>query len=138
MSVQIQLRRDTAANWLLNDPVLAEGEFGVETDGGKFKIGDGSSSWSALPYAASTPAEVAEYRQIRLRDTAANLTSSNPTPLAGEWGYETDTGNVKIGDGSTAWNSLRYFLEGKPTMFVQSTQPSMVPGDLWFDTAAQV
>ncbi len=42
------------------------------------------------------------------RDTASNLTSNNPTPNQGEWVYETDTGFLKIGDGSTAWTSLAY------------------------------
>lgn len=46
--------------------------------------------------------------QIR-RDTAANWTTGNPTPEQGEWCLETDTGKVKIGDGSTAWTSLDYF-----------------------------
>ena len=138
MAIQIQLRRDTSAQWSANNPVLLDAEVGVETDSGKFKIGDGSSTWSALPYAAATPSEVLEYRQIRLRDTAANLTSLNPTPLSGEWGFETDTGKVKIGDGATQWNSLPYFLEGKPTMYVQSTAPAMVSGDLWLDITAQV
>ena len=45
------------------------------------------------------------------RDTAANWTSNNPTLLNGEIGYETDTGYLKIGDGSTAWTSLAY-VEG--------------------------
>jgi hypothetical protein len=42
------------------------------------------------------------------RGTAAQWTSANPTLASGEWGYETDTGKVKIGNGSTAWNSLAY------------------------------
>jgi hypothetical protein len=42
------------------------------------------------------------------RGTAAQWTSANPTLAAGEWGYETDTGKVKIGNGSTAWSSLSY------------------------------
>jgi|TARA_R100000482_G_scaffold116359_2_gene59541 hypothetical protein len=42
------------------------------------------------------------------RDTAANWTSNNPTLLNGEIGYETDTGYLKIGDGSTTWTSLGY------------------------------
>ena len=45
--------------------------------------------------------------QIR-RDTASNWTSSNPTLSQGEQGYETDTGKLKIGNGSTAWTSLGY------------------------------
>ena len=42
------------------------------------------------------------------RGTAAALTSANPTLAAGELCLETDTGKMKIGDGSTAWTSLAY------------------------------
>lgn len=42
------------------------------------------------------------------RGTASSWTSANPTLEAGEWGYETDTGRAKVGDGSTVWNSLKY------------------------------
>lgn len=45
--------------------------------------------------------------QVR-RDTAANWTSTNPTLASGEIGFETDTLKFKIGNGSTAWNSLAY------------------------------
>lgn len=53
--------------------------------------------------------------QIR-RGTAAQWTSTNPTLAAGEWGYETDTGKVKIGNGSTAWSSLGYTGAGDVTL----------------------
>lgn len=49
--------------------------------------------------------------QLR-RDTAANWTSVNPTLSQGEQGYETDTGNFKIGDGTTVWSGLTYFQNG--------------------------
>jgi len=42
------------------------------------------------------------------RDTAANWTSNNPVLLSGEWGVETDTKKLKMGDGATAWNGLAY------------------------------
>jgi len=45
--------------------------------------------------------------QVR-RGTASGWTSANPTLYAGEMGYETDTGRIKIGDGTTAWTSLDY------------------------------
>ena len=51
VSTQIQIRRNTAANWTSTNPTLAAGEFGVETDTNKFKIGNGSSTWSGLSYA---------------------------------------------------------------------------------------
>lgn len=43
------------------------------------------------------------------RGTATQLTTANPTLLAGEIGIETDTYEFKIGDGVTAWNSLAYY-----------------------------
>lgn len=42
------------------------------------------------------------------RGTASQWTSANPTLGAGEPGFESDTGKLKIGDGSTAWNALAY------------------------------
>jgi hypothetical protein len=52
MAVQTQIlhRRDTAANWTSTNPTLGSAEIGVETDTNKFKIGNGSSSWTALSY----------------------------------------------------------------------------------------
>ncbi len=43
------------------------------------------------------------------RDTASGWTSANPVLLSGELGFETDTKKAKLGDGSTAWNSLSYY-----------------------------
>jgi hypothetical protein len=53
--------------------------------------------------------------QVR-RGTAAQWTSANPTLAAGEWGVETDTLKVKIGNGSTVWNSLAYVGAGEVTL----------------------
>jgi len=50
MPVQIQFRRDTAANWASNNPTLASGEMGVETNTGQFKVGNGSTAWNSLAY----------------------------------------------------------------------------------------
>lgn len=51
MAIQIQLRRGTASEWSSANPILAQGEFGYESDTSKFKVGDGSASWSTLSYA---------------------------------------------------------------------------------------
>ena len=48
--ITIKLRRGTAAQWTATNPVLAEGEFGAETDTRKFKIGNGSTAWNSLQY----------------------------------------------------------------------------------------
>lgn len=44
------------------------------------------------------------------RDTASNWNAVPTTVLSsGEVGYETDTGNIKIGDGVTQWQNLLYY-----------------------------
>jgi hypothetical protein len=50
MADQIQLRRTTAASWTATNPMLAQGEFGYETDTNKLKLGDGSTAWNSLSY----------------------------------------------------------------------------------------
>lgn len=61
--------------------------------------------------------------QVR-RGLAAEWTLANPVLVAGEPGFEVDTGKFKIGDGVTAWNSLAYLggaawadITGKPSTF---------------------
>lgn len=50
MALQLQIRRDTAANWTSVNPTLAQGELGYELDTGKVKVGDGSTAWASLSY----------------------------------------------------------------------------------------
>ena len=51
--------------------------------------------------------------QIKHRiDTASNWSSADPILLAGELGIESDTNKLKIGNGSTVWNSLAYATFG--------------------------
>lgn len=47
-------------------------------------------------------------RHIIRNDTAANWASVNPTLALGELGVETDTRKLKVGDGTSNWNSLSY------------------------------
>lgn len=57
----IQLRRGSSADWTAANPVLSQGEVGVEIDTNKFKIGDGSLTWNSLPYYISERISDAKY-----------------------------------------------------------------------------
>lgn len=46
----IQQKRDSAADWITNNPTLAAGVIGVEEDTNRIKIGNGSTAWNSLPY----------------------------------------------------------------------------------------
>ena len=53
------------------------------------------------------------YTRFKLRNgTAAEWTAANPVLLVGEIGVETDTRRYKIGDGTTAWAGLSYYVDG--------------------------
>ena len=99
---RIQFRRGTAGagSYQWTTQVLYAGEVGYETDTGKFKVGDGSTIWSSLPYAAVLPSDLTESVQdiigssligasgvnINYDDTSGNTTISlnNPTVNAGD------------------------------------------------------
>jgi hypothetical protein len=49
-NIQLQFRRGTSAKWTAVNPVLAAGEMGIESNTNLFKIGDGVTSWTSLPY----------------------------------------------------------------------------------------
>ena len=53
MAQQIQFRRGTSAEWAAVDPILAQGEIGVNLDGNRFKVGTGLTSWNYLDYTAA-------------------------------------------------------------------------------------
>jgi hypothetical protein len=57
MTTRIKLRRDTAANWTANNPILALGEPGLDTDNNAVKYGDGVTAWNSLPYSGEGTTE---------------------------------------------------------------------------------
>jgi hypothetical protein len=73
MALKIQLRRDIAANWTTNNPLLLNGEIGIETDTLKFKIGNGTQRWNSLSSYALKPGEP---------NGVATLDSSGKLPLS--------------------------------------------------------
>ena len=80
-----QQRHDTEANWTSKDPVLLDGEMGFVTGTQKYKIGDGTSKWSALAYHTSlTDSEKSKLDGIATGankttvDSALSSTSTNP------------------------------------------------------------
>jgi len=66
MAVTIQFRRGTAAQWTAANPTLAEGEFGLETDTSRYKVGDGSTAWTSLAYASLPGSAITPGKSIAL------------------------------------------------------------------------
>jgi hypothetical protein len=76
MAVQIQLRRGPASDWTLYNPILSEGELGLEIDTGKLKVGDGTASWSQLNYNTAPPSEFIPLSSSALFDLAGSASAA--------------------------------------------------------------
>jgi hypothetical protein len=69
----MQVKRDTAANWTANNPVLLSGQLGWESDTNKIKIGNGSTSWTGLSYFSGSGSSSNYYSLI------GGATNTNPS-----------------------------------------------------------
>jgi len=91
----IQIRRDTSSNWTSVNPILAEGEVGLETNTNKRKTGDGTTVWASLDYDLQEPVKIADTGSIiNLGNVAGNI--CNMASANGEETY-TLTGSVDFG-----------------------------------------
>ena len=97
MITRIQLRRGLASEWESENPTLAEGEVGFETDTGQFKIGNGTDPWNDLSYGGAGGIEI--YEDENDRDT------NNPDPEHGEFAFLKDTNSTQFFDG-VEWQTL--------------------------------
>ena len=60
----IQIRRDDASVWTSVDPILAQGELGVELDTRKVKVGDGVNHWTDIDYLIDVGGYVTESQAV--------------------------------------------------------------------------
>ena len=82
MATRMQQRRGTQAQWTAANPILAAGEIGFETDTSKFKMGNGSSTWSALQYFANASELAAIVGGLSGIDLPASLDTLNELAAA--------------------------------------------------------
>ena len=79
VKVTLQIRHDTASNWTIRNPVLAQGEYGLETDTYLIKVGDGVLDWAHLPYLNKLDASYFKWNSdgtITFSDTFMNTISA--------------------------------------------------------------
>ncbi len=119
--ITIKLRRGTAAQWTAQNPVLAEGEFGAETDTRKFKIGNGVGAWNSLQYwggsggGATLFTDLTDVPQsytgqggklVRVKADASGLEFYTLTIAAGD--LPTGIDAAKIADGTISNTEFQY------------------------------
>jgi hypothetical protein len=102
------MRRGTAAQWTTANPILTAGEPGFETDTGKFKLGDGTLTWTALAYVGADKALVSHtHTASQISDSTTTgrsvLTAVDAAAARTAIGAGTGTSNLAIGStGTTA------------------------------------
>lgn len=98
--IQLQIRRDSLANWVSNNPVLASGEMGINLDTYQYKLGDGVKTWIQLPYAGIAGPTGAPGASVSTATGTTGATGSiGPTGLTGPTGISSTgtTGSVRVG-----------------------------------------
>ena len=73
MANRIQLRRDGAQQWANVNPILAQGELGIEIDTSRIKIGDGVTAWNSLKYERPIETESNTANTLVKRDADGNF-----------------------------------------------------------------
>lgn len=166
MSFVYQVRRDTAANWTAANPTLLQGEWALETDTHRAKLGDGVTAWSSLAYFLADEISAAVAAVIdgapgalnTLNELAAALdddasfaaTITNALAAKAALDSPTFTGTPAAPTAAPGTDSTQIATTGfvtaalasvdtGPVVSVSSTQPgSFDGGDLWLDTSATV
>ena len=73
MANRLQLRRDGAQQWANINPILAQGELGIELDTSRIKIGDGVTPWNSLKYERPLETESNTANTLVKRDADGNF-----------------------------------------------------------------
>lgn len=105
-------RHDTAANWASVNPVLAQGEIGIEDDTRKFKFGDGTTAWADLPYASSESSDGAggtsNYNDLTNKPTINTLELQGELALGGALKIERASTDAFYNSARNASNQLTF------------------------------
>jgi len=120
MATRIQVRRGSTSDWNTSNPILTEGEFGYNTTLDKFKIGDGTSTWSVLEYvptSADLSSSLGDYIALTEKGGADGVAELDAT-------YNVLTKTAVVFEGATADAYETTLLATEPTADRTITLPN--------------
>jgi len=136
MAVILQVRRDTAANWTTNNPILLAGELGHEYDTGKMKVGNGTTNWNGLPYLTQNTGPTGSVGPTGATGptgptgaTGAASTVTGPTGFTGPTGPTGPTGAASTVTGPTGPTGA----DGKFTITGPTAPTAPANGEVWYN-----
>lgn len=134
---RLQMRRDTASNWTSNNPTLLAGEMGVETDTGKFKVGNGTQAWNALAYSSGPAGPTGATGATGATGPAG--TNGQGVPTGGSTG--TILSKIDGTNYNTQWIAQSTIVAGDSPkvdgkrVYIQTSDPGAVgAGAIWIQT----
>jgi len=127
VATQIQFRRGTASQWTTSNPLLAQGEPGLETDTLKWKVGNGTQNWAALPYTLGATAPISYGTTLPGSPTdgqEAILVDSTTNPSY-QWRFRWNAGSSS----AYKWE----YTGGAPVSYVNNTDYTSTTTGAWID-----
>ena len=113
--------RKTRETFLTENPVLSDGQLGIELDTGKIKLGDGTTVYSLLPYIAYGDSIADAYA---IFSSSENLAKLNPVVPENTYIFESDTSRIRhCKSGLITYSNIPYMRHKKQT----ATETSIVP-----------
>ena len=159
IKARYKTKTDTEANWIKNNPVLLAGEMAISSDkDNKYKVGDGTSKWSALKYATYSTGTASTAGLTKLYTGTGTATDGTMTQAAIKAGLDSKalsshthnyagsssaggsaTSAVKL-DTATAGSATQpvYFSNGKPVATTYTLGKSVPSNAVFTDTNTKV
>jgi hypothetical protein len=128
---QIQIRRGTSAAWTAANPILAAGEFGLEVDTRRIKIGSGSDVWTQLLYLDAGPpqtvpsgglADLTATQQLQITTgTIVAASDGRRFVYSGTGSKTNESSYLLVGDTTPDWTDIGNKPSGFPPTVATST-----------------
>lgn len=138
-SFVFQLRRGTASEWIAVNPILRAGELGFVLDTQQFKMGNGATPWSGLPYYDNHNIVAQMIADAVIEGVPGPQGPQGPAGPTGATGPQGPTGPTGPAGatGATGSQGAPGADYSGPKITVATTAPSSpAVGDVWIDTSS--
>lgn len=144
--VRMQQRRDSSTRWELVNPVMRAGEMGYDETVDRFKMGDGVTAWTDLPFLNVTLADVEAVTETLVPGLVVEALAADDTPaLAAAAAVTAELASrdlIDADDLAAAVGEQIVFAsgvypartKGGPAQWVGAARPTFTPaknGDTW-------
>jgi len=101
MAVILRQRRDTAANWATNNPVIPDGQLCFDETNNTFRIGDGAANYADLSIQSGIPGDLTEIVQDTTPQLGGDLDTNGKTFQGSSYDQIAD---ASLGTGTHTFN----------------------------------